>query len=302
MARDQGVATAVAVKRHKRPVSSFLYSHPVLHRVALLILPVGWLLMIYVVALAALLISALWSVNEYTGSVEMTWTMDNIIAVFTEELYRNVTGRTLLIACVVTVCDVALAFPIAFFMARMVSSGQKKALTVAILTPLWASYLVKAYSWRSVLSGSGLMDWVLSPFGLSSPGYGLTAVIITQVYLWLPYVIMPTFTAFEMVPESLLEASADLGARNSKTIFFILLPLIIPGMIAGSIFSFSLSLGDYIAVGIVGGKTQVLGNLIYSDVGVANNTPMAAALSLIPIIIIGIYLLVVSRTGALQRL
>ena len=286
----------------RKPVSTFLYNHPIVHRVALLALPVGWLGLIYVVALVGLLVSAMWSVNEYTGAVEMTWTFDNVVSAFTDSLYQEVTGRTLLIAAVTTLVDVLLAFPIAFFMARMVSGKSKKLLTIAILTPLWASYLVKAYSWRSVLSGTGLVDWLLRPLGLGSPGYGLPAVIITEVYLWLPYVVMPIFTAFEQVPESLLEASSDLGARNVTTIVHVLLPLIVPGIVAGSIFSFSLSLGDYIAVGIVGGKTQVLGNLIYTDVGVANNTPMAAALALIPIVIIGVYLLLVSRTGALKRL
>ncbi|MBT1178015.1 ABC transporter permease [Bifidobacterium callimiconis] len=232
----------------------------------------------------------------------MAWTAANIVSAFTDALYLNVTVRTLFIAVLVTVVDILLAFPIAFFMARMASKRSKKVLVIMILTPLWASYLVKAYAWRSVLSGSGLADWLLRPLGITSPGYGLAAVILTEVYLWLPYVVMPIFTAFEQVPESLLEASGDLGAKSWMTIRDILLPLIVPGVVAGSIFSFSLSMGDYIAVGIVGGKTQVLGNLIYTDVGVANNTPMAAALALIPILIIGLYLTLVSRTGALKRL
>ncbi|WP_223848168.1 ABC transporter permease [Bifidobacterium tissieri] len=299
-AARSNVALSVSPRRHV--ISSFLYNHPVLHRVALLALPVGWMGLVYIVALVALLITALWSVNEYTGQVEMTWTAANIISAFTDALYLSVTARTLLIAVLVTVVDILLAFPIAFFMARMASKRSKKVLVVMILTPLWASYLVKAYAWRSVLSGSGLVDWLLRPLGITSPGYGLVAVIVTEVYLWLPYVVMPIFTAFEQVPESLLEASGDLGATSWMTIRDILLPLIVPGVVAGSIFSFSLSMGDYIAVGIVGGKTQVLGNLIYTDVGVANNTPMAAALALIPIIIIGLYLTLVSRTGALKRL
>lgn len=289
-------------KRSTKPISSFLYNHPVLHRVALLALPVGWMGLVYVIALVALLITALWTVNEYTGQVQMTWTMENIVSAFTDALYRAVTLRTLFIAIAVTVIDILLAFPIAFFMARMASRHSKKILTIMMLTPLWASYLVKAYAWRSVLSGSGLIDWLLGPLGIRSPGYGLFAVVLTEVYLWLPYVVMPIFTAFEQVPESLLEASGDLGATSWMTIRDVLLPLIVPGVVAGSIFSFSLSMGDYIAVGIVGGKTQVLGNLIYTDVGVANNTPMAAALALIPILIIAVYLGLVSKTGALKRL
>lgn len=289
-------------QRAKKPVSSFLYNHPTLHRWALLVLPVGWMALVYVVALIALLITALWSVNEYTGAVEMTWTFDNLIQAFTDSLYLTVTERTLFIAVLATVIDIVLAFPIAFYMARMASPRVRKLLVILVSTPLWAGYLVKAYAWRSVLSGSGVLDMILRPFGDHSPGYGLFAVILVEVYLWLPYVITPIYTAFEQVPESLLEASSDLGARSGVTIRKVLLPMIVPGVVAGSIFSFSLSLGDYIVAGIVGGKTQVLGNIIYTDVGVANNSPMAAACALIPIIIIGVYLMLVSRTGALKRL
>ena len=289
-------------QRAKKPVSSFLYNHPTLHRWALLVLPVGWMALVYVVALIALLITALWSVNEYTGAVEMTWTFDNLIQAFTDSLYLTVTERTLFIAVLATVIDIVLAFPIAFYMARMASPCVRKLLVILVSTPLWAGYLVKAYAWRCVLSGSGVLDMILRPFGGHSPGYGLFAVILVEVYLWLPYVITPIYTAFEQVPESLLEASSDLGARSGVTIRKVLLPMIVPGVVAGSIFSFSLSLGDYIVAGIVGGKTQVLGNIIYTDVGVANNSPMAAACALIPIIIIGVYLMLVSRTGALKRL
>ncbi|MFK3576894.1 ABC transporter permease [Bifidobacterium thermacidophilum] len=293
---------AARQKKVSKPISTFLYNHPVVHRVALLVLPVGWMALVYIVALLALLITALWSVNEYTGAVEMTWTFSNIVEAFTDQLYLAVTGRTLLIAVIATVADVLLAFPIAFFMARMSKGKARRILLILVSTPLWASYLVKAYAWRSVLSGSGLLDMLLAPLHMQSPGYGLPAVIVTEVYLWLPYAITPIFTAFEQVPESLLEASGDLGAHTWTTIRSVLLPMIVPGMVAGSIFSFSLSLGDYIVAGIVGGKTQVLGNLIYTDVGVANNAPMAAACALIPIIIIAGYLLLVSRTGALKRL
>ena len=289
-------------QRAKKSVSSFLYNHPTLHRWALLVLPVGWMALVYVVALIALLITALWSVNEYTGAVEMTWTFDNLIQAFTDSLYLTVTERTLFIAVLATVIDIVLAFPIAFYMARMASPRVRKLLVILVSTPLWAGYLVKAYAWRSVLSGSGVLDMILRTFGGHSPGYGLFAVILVEVYLWLPYVITPIYTAFEQVPESLLEASSDLGARSGVTIRKVLLPMIVPGVVAGSIFSFSLSLGDYIVAGIVGGKTQVLGNIIYTDVGVANNSPMAAACALIPIIIIGVYLMLVSCTGALKRL
>lgn len=285
-----------------RRLSALLYRHPNVRVLGLLATPVLWLGLVYIAALASLLVTAFWSVNELTGNVEPTWTFENVVSVFTESLYRAVTIRTVVVAVLVTFVDIVLALPIAFFMARVASSRGRAALTIAVLTPLWASYLVKAYAWRSVLSGDGLIDWALHPFGLSSPGYGLPAVVMTLSYLWLPYVILPIYTAFERVPESLLEASSDLGARPWTTVRYILAPLIVPGVIAGSIFSFSLSLGDYIAVGIVGGKTQMLGNLVYTNVGTANNVPMAAAIALVPIIIIFVYLAVVRRTGALKNL
>jgi len=168
--------------------------------------------------------------------------------------------------------------------------------------PLWASYLVKAYAWRAVLSHDGLLQWLLAPIGVETPGYGLTAVILTQAYLWLPYVILPIFTGLEKVQNSLLEASSDLGARNLVTIRRVVLPLLVPSIVAASIFSFSLTLGDYITVNIVGGASQMLGNLVYTNVGAANNLPMAAAVALIPIVLMFGYLTAVRRTGALESL
>jgi len=168
--------------------------------------------------------------------------------------------------------------------------------------PLWASYLVKAYAWRSVLSQDGILEWLLAPLGLSTPGYGLTATVITLSYLWLPYVILPIYAGLERVPDSLLEASADLGGRTWRTLGSVVLPLVYPAIIAGTIFSFSLSLGDYITVNIVGGASQMLGNLVYTNVGAANNLPLAAAIALIPIVIIFGYLAIVRRTGALNNL
>jgi ABC-type spermidine/putrescine transport system permease subunit I len=168
--------------------------------------------------------------------------------------------------------------------------------------PLWASYRVKAYAWRSVLSQGGIFEWLVEPFGGHTPGYGLTATVITLSYRWLPYVILPIYAGLERVPDSLLEASADLGGKSWSTIALVVMPLIWPAIIAGSIFSFSLSLGDYITVNIVGGANQMLGNLVYTNVGAANNLPLAAAIALIPILIIFAYLAAVRRTGALNNL
>jgi putative spermidine/putrescine transport system permease protein len=173
---------------------------------------------------------------------------------------------------------------------------------ISILMPLWASYLVKEYAWRSVFSQGGIFEWLVSPFGGSSPGYGRPATIITLSYLWLSYVILPIYAGLERVPDSLLEASADLGGDTWSTLRLVVLPMIWPAIIAGSIFSFSLSLGGYITVNILGGANQKLGNLVYTNVGAAKNLPLAAAIALIPILIIFAYLAAVRRTGALNNL
>jgi putative spermidine/putrescine transport system permease protein len=213
-----------------------------------------------------------------------------------------VTIRTLAIAVAVTVIDVAVAIPLGFYMAKIASRRTQQLLVVAVLLPLWASYLVKAYAWRSVLADHGIADWLLAHVGASSPGYGITATIITLSYLWLPYVVLPVYTGFNKIPDRLLEASTDLGARTVLTMRAVIGPLMVPSIVAGSVFAFSLSLGDYIAVGIVGGANQVLGNLIYTNVGAANNLPLAAAIALVPIFIIGVYLALAGRAGALGKL
>ncbi|MGK2854602.1 MAG: ABC transporter permease [Microbacteriaceae bacterium] len=280
----------------------FLSRHPRLRLSALLGAPLLWLGLIYVVALAALLITALWRVDSFTGEIRQDWTLENIITVVTGALYQTVTMRTVGVAAAVTVVDILLALPIAFYMAKVASPRARRLLLIAILMPLWASYLVKAYAWRSVLSTGGLYDWIVAPFGLSSPGYGLTATVITLSYLWLPYVILPIYSGLERVPDALLEASSDLGASTLRTLRSIVLPMLLPAIIAGSIFSFSLSLGDYITVNIVGGANQLLGNLVYTNVGAANNLPLAAAISLIPITIMVVYLSLARRSGALENL
>jgi len=272
-------------------------------RLALLLAaPLFWLALVYVAALAALLVTAFWTVDSFTGQVSIEWNVDNIITVVTGSLYQTVTLRTLGVAIAVTLIDIVIALPIAFFMAKVASPRWQRILVIAILTPLWASYLVKAYAWRSVLSQDGIFAWLVEPFGGQSPGYGLTAAVITLSYLWLPYVILPIYAGLERVPDSLLEASGDLGAGAWRTFRLVVMPLLWPAIIAGSIFSFSLTLGDYITVNIVGGASQMLGNLVYTNVGAANNLPLASAISLIPIAIIFVYLAAVRRTGALDNL
>ncbi|MEO6472882.1 MAG: ABC transporter permease, partial [Aeromicrobium sp.] len=285
-----------------RRLSSSLSSKPRLRLVLLLSAPLTWLVLVYIVALAALLVTALWSVDSFTGEINRSLTFANLKEVATEPLYRTVALRTLGVALLVTVVDIVIALPIAFYMAKLASKRTQRILVIAVLTPLWASYLVKAFAWRSVLSDGGIFEWAASHIGLNTPGYGLTAVVITQAYIWLPYVILPIFAGLERVPNSLLDAAGDLGASTWQTMRTIVLPLLTPAIIAGSIFSFSLTLGDYITVNIVGGANQMLGNLVYTNVGSANNLPLAAAVALIPILIMIGYLTAVRRTGALENL
>ena len=260
--------------------------------------PLAWLVVAYLGSLAVLLVSAFWSTNSFTGAVVHTFTLDNIARVMTDELFRTAAVRTLSVALAVTVICAALAMPLAFYMAKIASPRVRLALVVAVTTPLWASYLVKAYAWRMLLSPEGPLAWATD----YTPGYGLTATIVTLTYLWLPYMVIPVFAAFARVPNSLIDASADLGASQLSTLRMVVAPLVFPGIAAGSIFTFSLSLGDYIAVTIVGGKTQLLGNIIYGQLVTANNQPLAAALSIIPLLAILAYLLAMRRTGALENI
>lgn len=285
-----------------RRVSSSLNAKPRARLALLLAAPLTWLVLVYVVALAALLVSALWTVDSFTGEINRGLTFDNLKEITTESLYRTVTLRTVGVALLVTIVDVVIALPIAFYMAKLASKRMQRILVIAVLTPLWASYLVKAFAWRSVLSDGGIFQWAASRIGLDTPGYGLTAVVITQAYIWLPFVILPIFAGLERVPNSLLDASGDLGASTWQTMRTIVFPMLTPAIIAGSIFSFSLTLGDYITVNIVGGANQMLGNLVYTNVGAANNLPLAAAIALIPIVIMIGYLTAVRRTGALENL
>ena len=261
-----------------------------------------WLGVAYLGALAALLVTALWSTNSFTGDIERIWTLDNIRTVLGDSVYRAVTLRTIGVAALVTVIDAVLALPVAFYMAKVATRAWQPVLVAAILLPLWASYLVKAYAWRSMFGGGGLLDWAGAPFGIGSPGYGLTATVCTLAYLWFPYMVLPIFAGLERLPDSLLEASSDLGARPWRTIRTVVLPLVFPAVVAGSIFTFSLSLGDYVAVEIVGGTNQFLGNLVYDNIGAANNQPLAAAVGLVPVVVMIAYLFLSRRAGALENL
>ncbi|MDH4159788.1 MAG: ABC transporter permease [Actinomycetota bacterium] len=271
-----------------------------LRLVLLAFLPLGFLVVAYLGSLFLLLINAFWTTNSFTGDVVHTWSLTNFSTLFEQDVYRIVTGRSLGAALVVTVMDAIIALPIAFYMAKVASPRVQKLLVVAVLTPLWASYLVKAYAWRTLFATDGVFDWALSPFGVSSPGYGYWTAVITLGYLWLPYMILPIYASMERLPNSLLDASADLGAHTMRTLRSVVLPIIFPGIVAGSIFTFSLTMGDYIAVQIVGGKVTFLGNVVYANV--TYNLPLAAALSMVPIVVILLYLALVRRSGALREL
>ncbi|HEU5037073.1 MAG TPA: ABC transporter permease [Nocardioides sp.] len=281
---------------------SFIDRRPGLRVGLLLTPPMLWLGVAYLGALGALLITSLWSQNDFTGQIERIWTTENFQTLFTVDVYRSITFRTIGIAVLVTVVDAVLAFPIALYMAKIASPRAQRLLVIAVLMPLWASYLVKAYAWRGMFSADGPIAWIAQPFGLDTPGYGLFATTVTLAYLWLPYMILPVFAGLERVPDSLFEASADLGAGSWHTLRRIVLPMAFPAFVAGSIFTFSLTMGDYIAVKIVGGTTQLLGNVVYDNQGAANNLPFAAAVATIPIVVMLAYLAAARRTGALEQL
>jgi len=266
--------------------------------IVLLTPPLVWLVVLYLGAISVLLLSSLWTTDTFTNKVLHQYSIGNLKHVYTQSLYRTVAFRTIGIALAVTAIDAIIAFPIAFYMSLVASPRVRRLMVVAVLTPLWASYLVKAYAWRSLLSPTGALSWVT---GGHTPGYGETATVITLAYMWLPYMVIPVFAGFERVPKSMLEASTDLGAGLLRTMRSVLLPLVFPAIAAGSIFTFSLTLGDYIAVSIVGGKTQLIANLIQGQLITANNQPLAAALSTVPLIAIVLYLLAMRRTGALEN-
>ena len=224
---------------------------------ALLAAPMAWLVVAYLGALAMIFATAFFTTDPFTNKVVTTFTTENFAELFSPT-YLRIIGRTLLIAALVTVLCMLIAVPFAFFMARVAPRRMRSILVAAVLVPLWASYLVKAYAWRAMLQPEGVMD---SVFG-STPGYGLVAVVLTLTYLWLPYMILPVYAGFERLPEAHLEASADLGGSVPTTFRRIVLPSLKPAIVAGSIFTFSLSLGDYIAVQIVGGKLQVIGTAV----------------------------------------
>jgi putative spermidine/putrescine transport system permease protein len=286
-------------------LSTALWRRPWARATLLLTPPLAWFLLVYVASLVILLITAFWSINPFTTNIDKTWTLSNFQQIFTTPAYRSDIGQTVAMAAEVTVTDALIAFPFAYFMARVAAPRTRTVLFVAILLPLWASYLAKVYSWVLIFTNNGFLDWVAGGLGLGHPQliYTNWAVYAVFCYLWLPYMIIPVYGALERVPDSLIEASQDLGGRTWRTTRSVLLPLVLPGIVAGSIFTFSLTLGDYITPLLIGGtKANFIGNVIYTNIGIANNVPFASAMALVPIVIMGLYLSGARALGAFQAL
>ena len=250
-----------------------------------------------------LFVAAFWRLDTFTAEVVRDYGFQNFELLWESDVYRRIALRTLGIAAAVTITDAVLAFPIAYYMAKVASPRVRGLLVVAVLMPLWSSYLVKVYAWRIMLQENGLVNWSLEPLGLHGPGFGNVATWLVFSYLWLPFMILPVYAALERIPESYLEASADLGARGWRTVARVILPLALPGVVAGSIFTFSLTLGDFITPFLVGGTgSSFIGNVVYENVGVAGNIPFAAAFAIVPVVIMALYLLGAKRLGAFEAM
>ena len=296
---EAGVATS-GRRSAGRWLAGLFHGRPRLQAGALLSGPVGWLVVGYLGSLASLLVTSFWALGELSGEIERSFTLDNFKEVVEEPVYRSVTGRTVLIAALVTLTDAVLAFPIAFYMAKVAGPRMRAFLVVAVLVPLWSAYLVKAFAWRGILSQDGALNWLLNPLGIENPGYGLFAVWLVMSYIWLPYMIIPIYAGLERIPDTLLSASEDMGAKPGYTFRRVVLPLVFPAVVAGSIFTFSLTLGDFITPNLVGSGEQFIGTLVYSNFSV--NLPFAAAMATVPVVIMIIYLLVARRLGAFEHI
>jgi putative spermidine/putrescine transport system permease protein len=297
-ARPSGAATRPGLARR---IATWLHPRRRLQTGLLLLGPLAWLLIAYLGALFILLMNAFWSKDAFTGNVEpFSWTLAAFQELASNDVYRTIAIRTIVMAALVTVTDALLAFPIAYYMARVASPRRRGLLVVAVLTPLWAAYLVKVYAWRTILQANGFAEWVFSPFGYEGGLDELANTWLVMSYLWLPYMILPIYAGLERIPSSLLEASSDLGARPGATFRRVVLPLVFPALVAGSIFTFSLTLGDYITPDLVS-DAKFIGNVIYDNSSLGN-LPLAAAYSLLPIVIMTIYLLVARRLGAFESL
>jgi putative spermidine/putrescine transport system permease protein len=295
-----------SVRRARLNVSATFWRRPWLKATALLTPPVLAFLLVYVGSLAILFVSAFWTVDSFTGKLERIWTLDNFRIVFstTDPTYLRIAGRTIGIAAAVTLTDAILAFPLGYYMARVASRRMRALLFVLVLLPLWSSYLVRIYAWRLLLSNDGALNWVLGGIGLhANIAYTNWAMWIVFSYVWLPFMVLPVYAALERIPDNYLEASGDLGARGWETLRRVILPLALPGIVAGSIFTFSLTLGDYVTPLLIGGAgSSFIGNVVYDNIGVNANVPFAAAFATVPVMIMAVYLVVARRLGAFEAL
>ncbi|HYM52240.1 MAG TPA: ABC transporter permease [Candidatus Dormibacteraeota bacterium] len=302
MTTDPPATASASAPSRARRVARWLHARPRTQLRLLLALPLLWLVVVYLGSLAILLLNAFWTSDPFTGRVNpFDWSLGAFVQIIGNDVYRTIAIRTIGMAALVTVTDALLAFPIAYYMARVASPRVRRLLVVAVLMPLWASYLVKIFAWRTILQGNGVLSWVLSPFGIDGPGTDeLMNSWLVFTYLWLPYMILPIYAGLERVPTSLLEASADLGGRAGTTFRRVVLPLVFPALVAGSIFTFSLTLGDYIVPDLVS-DAKFIGNVIF-DNSALGEFPVAAAYSMLPILIVVLYLVLARRLGAFESL
>lgn len=296
--------------------STYLYQHPRLILALLLGPPMIYFLVVYLGSLFALLINSFFYLEEFTGLVVRQFTLRTYLQLFSPT-NLGIFGRTAGMALAVTIADAIIAFPLAYYIARYASPRSKTFLYIAVTLPLWSSYLVRVYAWKLILAKEGIVSWFLSLIGLqpvldwilSIPAIGGSSLSLSPIgmfiafsYIWLPYMIVPIQTALERVPKSLLEASSDLGANAAQTFRNVILPLAFPGVVAGSIFTFSLTLGDFIVPQSLGNSRFFIGQAVYSYQGTAGNIPLAAAMTMGPVVIMVAYLLIARRLGAFDAL
>jgi putative spermidine/putrescine transport system permease protein len=286
-------------------LSAFFFRHRWLKLVLLLVVPLAWLVGVYLASLGSLLVQSFWRADELSPNPIHDWNLDNYRTFLTgDPVYHSIVARTLGFAAITTVIDIILAFPLAYYLARVAAQRTRRVMLVLITVPLFSSLIVRLYSVRLILDDGGILHSFLASFGLNVQiGFTETAMAIAFAYVWLPFMILPVYAALERVPGSLIEASRDLGAKGSTTFRTVVLPLAFPGVVAGSIFTFALTLGDFITPAIVGGDNhQLIGSVVYSNFGIANNAPFAAAFATVPLVIMAIYLLGARRLGAFDHL
>ena len=297
-------------------VSTFFYRRPLFLLMLLLIPPLLWLGVVYLGSLGALLMQSFFSIDEFSGVIKRELTLRTYGELFTPA-NMDIVLRTVLMAGAVTLASALIAFPIAYYMARYARGRVKALLYLAVMLPLWSSYLVRVYSWKLILAKEGILNWAFAKLHLlwlmdavlALPVVGGTSLSVSYLgtflvflYIWMPYMILPIQAALERVPVSLIEAASDLGARPGLVFRTVILPLAFPGVVAGSIFTFSLTLGDYIIPGIIGSSRFFIGQAVYSHQGLAGNIPLAAAFSVVPIVIMALYLSAAKKLGAFDAL